>query len=113
TDDPRRLRTTPPERTAPAVLLDPGDRGQLAAVAARAVAGGLRPRRGDPAAWRGPQARAPAGLLWGDAGSQGHRARLPRKPGHRDHRAFGLRQVDDDSMHQPDARGDPGRESRG
>ena len=58
-------------------------------------------------------ARAAARLLRRRRTGQGHRPRLPRQRGDRDHRPLGLRQVDDGALHQPHARGDPRRARRG
>ena len=46
-------------------------------------------------------------------GGEGRRPRLRGQQGHGDHRPVRLRQVDAGALHQPHARGDPGRPRRG
>ena len=92
---PRALR--PARRSGDVATADPGTR---------------RPRR--PAKpGLSVQTRGAARVLRRRRTGQGHRPRLPRQRGDRDHRPLGLRQVDDGPLHQPHARGDPGRARRG
>ncbi len=74
-----------------------------------------RERREWARAQAGPdrQARAAARLLRRLGAAEGHRPRVRRQRGDRDHRAVGVRQVDARALHQPHARGDPRRAGRG
>ena len=108
------LSTTPTPRTTE---MEPDEIAQQSQSDAPAPA----PSRPEPTARTaalsrpGPavRARAPARVLRRCGAGQGRRPRVPRQRGDRDHRPLGLRQVDDGALHQPHARGDPGRARRG